>query len=89
MYLPESTISVHIFQRFGFPIALYTRNQWEQTQIKYLEGNYHKNRFNTLVIAKWSQNHNIPYKIFYPKFLSIIKKHVVLHNYIYMKLRGF
>jgi hypothetical protein len=89
MYLPENTISVHVFQRFGFPIILYARNEWEQTKIKYLESNYQKNQFNTLVIAKWSQNHHIPYKIFYPSVLSIITKPVVFHNFIYMKIRGF
>ena len=89
MYLPENTISVHVFQKFGFPIVLYARNKWEQTQINYLESNYQKNQFNTLVIAKWSQNHHIPYKIFYPNVLSIITKPVVFHNFIYMKIRGF
>lgn len=96
MYLPENTISVHVFQKFGFPIVLYARNKCEQTQINYLESNYQKNKFNTLVIAKWSQDHHIPYtiyhipyKIFYPNVLSIITKPVVLHNFIYMKIRGF
>ena len=89
MYLPENTISVHVFQRFGFPIILYARSEREQTQIKYLESNYQKSQFNTLVIAKWSLNHQILYKIFYPNIISIITKPVALHNYFYMKIRGF
>ena len=89
MYLPENTISVHIFHRFGFPIFLYARSEWEQTQINYLESNYLKSKVNTLVIAKWSLNHQIPYKIFYPNIMSIITKPVALHNYFYLKIRGY
>ncbi len=89
MYLPENTISVHVFQKCGFPIFLYARSEWEQTQIKYLENNCQKNMFNTLIIAKWAKTHQVPLKIFYPSVLTIITKPIVLRNYIYMKKKGF
>lgn len=89
MYLPENTISAHVFQRVGFPIVLYARSEWEQIQIKYLESNYKSGHFNTLVIAQWSQNHRIPYKIFYPRIRAIITNPTALKNYIYLKMKGY
>lgn len=89
MYLPENTISVHVFQKYGFPIMLYARNEWEQTQIEYLENNYNNSQYNTLIIARWSKNHKIPFKIFYPHILSIITNRIALRNYIFMKIKGF
>lgn len=60
--------SIHAYiENLAFPVFIYTKNAWEETQLTYLNQNYIHGNYSTLSLAQWCQSHQIYFQILYPK----------------------
>ena len=90
--LPENTKSIHMFdEKLSFPVFIYVTNEWERTQVDYLNENYNNARFTTLALCQWCENHKLRYQIIYfenPRklFLKDFKRFLC---YLYIKYKGY
>ena len=68
---PNDLKEFHLFQEnLNFPVAMYICNDWEKTQLSYLNPKVH----NSESLCRWCISHHIQYQILYPIRISTIFK---------------
>ena len=67
---------VHIYaDNLEFPVAIYEKDDWDRTQISYLDTSVHTTRS----LIQWCRNHHIDWEILYPLKKSTPFRHPLKH----------
>lgn len=90
--LPPNTKSIHMFEEhLSFPVSIYVQDEWERTQVSYLNQNYDNAGFTTLALCRWRENHQINYQIIYFEnpLKLMFKDFKRFLCYLYIKSKGY
>ena len=90
--LPQNTKAIHYYdENISFPVFIYTRNDWEEVQVSYLNQNYDSAKFTTLSLCQWCESHQIKYQILFPrnKFKLMIKDFKRFYVFYILKKKDF
>lgn len=83
---PENVKSIEVFtHKISFPVLIYPRDEFEQTQVLYLHKIFHEGKSTTLSICKWCQNHHIHYQVLFPCIIYLLTHPSRLLCYLYLK----
>ena len=82
MEYKKDITGVHLYSEgLEFPVAVYERNEWDRTQISYLDTSKHT----TKSLIDWCKSHHIEWEILYPIRGSSPFRHPIRHIH-YLKL---
>ena len=85
---PEDVKAIYVFKKnISFPVFVYSCNDWDNTQISYLNQNIARGNFTTLEICKWCIAHHINYQILFPenKLKLLFKEPRRFFCYLYLR----
>jgi hypothetical protein len=75
--MPKGSKEIHVFvERHRHPIAVFLRDDWEKTQLEYVN----PNNTSTDDLCEWCDKHNIKYQVLYPSVIKDITRNPFMYH---------